>query len=205
MTRPMTGRSHGDDQAGRHHRRCNRGRPPPRHACRCRHRCGGRAARTDVGERRCGRLSSLVGLRPSARPGSALLGGGGCRQLRRRAGSLPARPWRAGSGGWSAQAAAAADRGQERRPGRPARGAGGADPRPPPGTASPGPPGSAAGAAGHPPQRLRGQGQRHQPAQGLIVGAPEELRAELRGLGTNVRSHAAQGSGTGPPGRWSTA
>jgi transposase len=39
----------------------------------------------------------------------------------------------------------------------------------------------------------------------LIVGAPEELRAELRGLATNGRSRAAQGSGTGRPGHWSTA
>jgi transposase len=40
------------------------------------------------------------------------------------------------------------------------------------------------GAAGHPPQRLCRQGQRHQPAQGPHRGAPEEPRAELRGLAT---------------------
>jgi transposase len=36
----------------------------------------------------------------------------------------------------------------------------------------------------HPSQRLPGQGRGHQPAQGADRGAPEELRAELRGLGT---------------------
>jgi hypothetical protein len=39
----------------------------------------------------------------------------------------------------------------------------------------------------------------------LIVGAPEELRAELRGLATSGRSRAAPACGTGPLGRWSTA
>jgi transposase len=39
----------------------------------------------------------------------------------------------------------------------------------------------------------------------LIVGAPEEVRAELRGLATNARSHAAHGSRIGRPGRWSIA
>ncbi len=40
----------------------------------------------------------------------------------------------------------------------------------------------------------------------LIVGAPEELRAELRGVATSRgRSTAVWGCGTGPPGRWSTA
>jgi transposase len=39
----------------------------------------------------------------------------------------------------------------------------------------------------------------------LIVGAPEELRAELRGLATDARSCVAQGSGTGRPNRWSIA
>jgi hypothetical protein len=38
--------------------------------------------------------------------------------------------------------------------------------------------GAGAGAAGHPAQRLCGEGRRFQSAQGLIVGAPEELRAE---------------------------
>jgi hypothetical protein len=73
---------------------------------------------------------------------------------------------RARGGGGPAQAAAAAQRGQERRPGRHPRRPGGAHPRLSPGAASSWRPGSAASAAGHPPQRLCGQGQRHQPAQG---------------------------------------
>jgi transposase len=39
----------------------------------------------------------------------------------------------------------------------------------------------------------------------LIVGAPEELRAELRGLATKRQIATAPRSGTGPPGRWSIA
>jgi transposase len=39
----------------------------------------------------------------------------------------------------------------------------------------------------------------------LVVGAPEELRAELRGLGTSGRFAAAPGCGSGRLGRWSTA
>jgi len=50
---------------------------------------GGLLAQTD-GERRRGRLPSPVGLRPGAGAWSALLGGGGCRQLRRWPGGLPA-------------------------------------------------------------------------------------------------------------------
>ena len=51
-------------------------------------------------------------LRPGAGARSALLGSGGCRQLRRRTCQLPAGPRRAGSRGWAAQAAAAAQRGR---------------------------------------------------------------------------------------------
>jgi transposase len=40
----------------------------------------------------------------------------------------------------------------------------------------------------------------------LIVGAPEELRAELRGLGSKRQiTRAALNCGSGRPGRWSTA
>ena len=39
----------------------------------------------------------------------------------------------------------------------------------------------------------------------LIVGAPEELRAELRGWRPNGRLGAAPACGTGRQGRWSTA
>jgi transposase len=45
--------------------------------------------------------------------------------------------------------------------------------------------GGPAGAAGHPPGRGDRPDVCHQPAQALIVGAPEELRAELRDRGTN--------------------
>jgi hypothetical protein len=99
-----------------------------------------------------------------ARP--ALLGGGGCRQLRRWAGSLPTGPPGAGGRDRPARATAAAHRRQDRRDRRRPRGQRSAHPR---ASARPAPSwgsGGAADAAGHPPQCVCGQGQRHQSAQG---------------------------------------
>jgi hypothetical protein len=49
---------------------------------------------------------------------------------------------------------------------------------------------------------VRGKVSATNKLKALIVGAPEELRAELRGLRT--RSRGAPGFGTGLAGRWST-
>jgi hypothetical protein len=51
---------------------------------------------------------------------------------------------------------------------------------------------------------VRGKVSATNQLKALIVGAPEELRAELRGLRTNARSRGAPGFGTGLAGRWST-
>ena len=167
---------------------------------------GGRA-RPDLGQRRRGRLPSAAGLRPGAGARAALLGGGGCRQLRRRAGRVPAGPRRAGGGGRPAQAA---------RRGVPA-------PRATPWTPS-ARPGRRSPTIILLAPRRRGDREalrvllatRHSACvakvsainqlKALIVGAPEELRAELRGAGDQAPDRrAAYGCGTGRPGRWSTA
>jgi hypothetical protein len=133
------------------------------------------------------------------------VGAGGCRQLRRWAGGLPAGQQRAGGGGGPAQAAAAAHRGQERRPGRRPRR-------------------REALTQDHPlAPRRRGDREALRvllatrrnacvakvsainQLKALIVGAPEGCGLSCAGWPPNARSPAAHGSATGPPDRWSTA
>ena len=100
------------------------------------------------------------------RPGAALLGGRGRRQLRRRADRIAAHPRRAGRRGLPAQAPRPSSRRQDRcdRCGR----CGSGDPWPPAPAAAAPPrrPRSPAGAADHPTPRHQRPGCRHQPAQG---------------------------------------
>jgi Transposase len=180
----MTERSHDDEQAGRHHRWGDRGRHPPRHACcRC-HRPGWWSARPAFGQRRCGRLPATDRLARAQMPGrrcwavegagsyraglAAVLQANGERVVEVARPKRP--PWRRGAKSDALDAVRAAREalacehplGPRRRGDREALPVLLATRH------------SACRAKVGAPNQLKA----------LIVGAPEELRAELRGLAT---------------------
>ena len=182
------------------HRRDDRRRHPPRHLGRSRHQPGRRAARPDLGGRRCGRLPAVSWTSPQAQvPGRrcwAVEGAGSY------GAGLAAFLQGGTASGWSsrpAQAAGAPQRRQERRPGRRPGGAGGAGQRPPRDSTSSWRPRGAAGAAGHPPQRLPGQGERDQPAQGADRGRAGGVASGASRAGDQAAVAAAPAAGSANP------
>jgi hypothetical protein len=180
----------------------------PGHPDRRRRHPPGRGAGPDHHPRRCGRLPAAAGLRPHAGSRPSLLGGRGDRQLRHRAGRVPAAARRASRRDGSAQAAGLPDWRQERRAGRgPSR----------PRGAGPGPwahsdptpawrAGSTAGAADHPTQRDPCPCSCDRSAQGADRGCPGGAAGRAaRPQHNPTRSPPAPACGSGRPGRWNTA